>query len=214
MLETMLTLNWWVATGVLILEIALLGKLFGLLVTYLPDSNFKKKYIDLVFNTKESIAESFGTNILSEKLLVTFIFLFSLASSIMTLVYSEIFLQEPCALCWWQRVFMYGIVFLSGLPLLTSPYKGEENSAIVQRYQIKNILVFSIFGAMFALYQHLEQILALYGTHLPCPVSGVDCAKMTVFEYGHITFPWMAFVLFTFFIVIILLQNRLHLVLR
>jgi disulfide bond formation protein DsbB len=200
MLETMLQLNWYVATGVLILEIGFLGKLLSLLIVTFGKGKLKTQYLSLVDNVARDIKNKFSLDVLSARFLVFCIFVFSLASSIMTLVYSEIFLQEPCALCWWQRVFMYGIVVLSGQSLWC---KTEKN---VREY----ILSFSVFGFLFALYQHFEQILALYGTHLPCPVSAVDCSKMTVFEYGHITFPWMAVVLFAFFVVIVLLQKKLE----
>lgn len=133
---------------------------------------------------------AFGMSINRYALLI--IFAFSLLSSVMTLVYSEYFGIVPCALCWFERIFMYGIVVLSGLAL----YKREE------KYILPYILSFSIFGAAFSIYHHVLQMTASISSHLPCPVSGGDCAKRIIFEYGHITFPWMAFVVFAFFIVI------------
>jgi disulfide bond formation protein DsbB len=200
MLENMLTLNSWVATGTLIFEIAILGKLISLVIMSMKESEFKKSYKEVIYGTKESIFKSFGVNVFSERFLVAFIFIFSLIASVMTLVYSEIFLQEPCSLCWFQRVFMYGITLMSAIAL----YFREE------KFITKYILGFSFVGMLFALYQHAEQMLALRGTHLPCPTSGADCSKMTLFEYGHITFPWMAVVMFVSFIIIILLQRKLR----
>lgn len=200
MLETMLQFNWWVATGILFLEIGFLGKLFSLLVVKYASGSLKSQFVELIKKVSENIKHRFGIHVLSERFLLLCIFIFSLCSSIMTLVYSEVFLQEPCSLCWWQRVFMYGITLLS----LQALVKKEEGNIL------KYVLSFSFFGFLFALYQHIEQILALYGTHLPCPATSVDCSKMTIFEYGHITFPWMAVVLFAFFIVIILLQREIR----
>jgi disulfide bond formation protein DsbB len=197
MLENMLLLNWWVATGVLFLEIGVIGKLISLiLVTY--NSDFR----NFILEISKNIKDKFNIDVLSEKFLIFFIFVFSLFSSILTQVYSEIFLQVPCALCWWQRVFMYGVVVISGTSLFAR--NNQEEKGI-----IKYLLNFSILGFGFAIYQHAMQMFALYGTHLPCPVSGADCSKMTLFEYGHITFPWMAVVLFGFFIAIIFLHRRL-----
>ena len=208
MLENMLILNWWVATGTLLLEALLLLKLFSLLVLTLPENfftkhlktNFQTNFKESIFGAKQQIWHKSGLDILSERSLVNFIFLFSLFSTLMTLAYSEIFLQEPCSLCWFQRVFMYGILLLSSVAILqkTDP-----------RYQVNNILVFSFFGAVVSLYQHIMQIVAIYGTKLPCPSTSVDCSTLTLYEYNHITFPWMAFVLFVFFIVVILLQRKL-----
>ena len=207
MIDQLLLLNWWVATGTLLLEIAVALKLISLIIlTFTPGLSLRK----LINEVSENILKKFNFDVLSEKFLLVCIFLFSLSGTVLSLVYSEYFGQVPCALCWFQRIFMYGIVVLSGLPLLASPYKIEEQNKLAQqKYQLRNVLVFSILGAGFALYQHAEQILALYGTSLPCPVSGADCAKMTIFEYGHITFPWLAFVFFTFFIITILLQRKL-----
>ena len=188
MLDQMFLLNSILGTGILLLEIFLVS----IILIFIFNKNLLK---DLFEKNKKY---------LTEKNLLIVIFLFSLISSILTLVYSEYFGQVPCALCWFQRVFTYGIVVLSGTAL--SPFSTGEGLGM--RLALKNIFVFSIFGSIFALYQHLEQILALYGTHLPCPVSGADCAKMTIFEYSHITFPWMAFVLFLFFIVAIFLQKK------
>jgi len=195
----MFVLNGWVATGTLIFEIAIIGKLISLIIMSTGESEFKKNFREFVYGTKESIFKSVGIDVLSDRFLVGFIFLFSLMASVMTLVYSEVFLQEPCSLCWFQRVFMYGITLMSAIAL----YFREERNIT------KYIVTFSFIGAIFALYQHAEQILALKGTHLPCPTSGADCSKMTLFEYGHITFPWMAVVMFVSFIIIIFLQKKL-----
>ena len=184
----------------LLLEMALLGKLFSLVIVVFVKSEVKRNFIDIIYKTKQNILEKFSIDVLSDKFLLTCIFLFSLFSALMSLVYSEIFLQIPCALCWYERIFMYGTVILSAIGLFKNP---PQN-------QTKNILVFSIFGAIISLYHHILQMTASTTSHLPCPVSGGDCAKRLIFEYGHITFPWMGFVLFVFFIVIIILQSKLR----
>lgn len=203
MLENMLLLNWWVATATLVLELGFLGKLFSLLVLSSGENSFKKDFVNLIKNVRESVLKKSGIDVFTEKFLLYCIFIFSLGASFMTLVYSEIFMQAPCALCWFQRVFMYGIVVVSG----TALYGGRE---LEQRGILKYILNFSILGFLFAGYHHAQQFLAMYGTKIPCPATNVDCSKMTIFEYGHITFPWMAVVLFAFFIVIILLQRKVR----
>ncbi len=81
---------------------------------------------------------------------------------------------------------MYGIVVMSGLGLW--------------RKEARNIFpyinIFAIFGLVVSLYHHFLQMFATSSGHLPCPVSGGDCAKRIIFEYGHITFPWMAALVF------------------
>ena len=164
----------------------------------------RQSALNFILPLKKIPEDMFGN---LEKAILVKIFFLSLASSILTLIYSEIFLQIPCALCWWQRVFMYGIVVISATALWSDRMgnKGPEIKGI-----LKYILNFSVLGFLFALYQHIMQIAAFYGTHLPCPVSGEDCAKMTIFEYGHITFPLMAVVLFMHFIISVLIVRDIQ----
>jgi disulfide bond formation protein DsbB len=188
MLENLFLLNHISATGILILEIAIIINIA--LYTFAD----KKTVNDLIDWKLNKFA--FGMSI--NRYALFMIFVTSLLSSIMTLIYSEYFGVVPCALCWFERVFMYGIVIISGLAL----YKKEE------KYILPYILSFSVFGAAFALYHHVLQMTATIYSHLPCPVSGGDCAKRIIFEYGHITFPWMAFVIFAFYIVIFFVCMR------
>jgi disulfide bond formation protein DsbB len=126
------------------------------------------------------------------------IFIFSLAGSVLTLVYSEIFGFAPCGLCWLQRVMLYPLVLLSGIALL------KKDAKEVYDY----IIGLSIPGALLAFYQHYLQLGG--GSFLPCPASpgAADCAQRIIFEFGHITFPYMAFVLFTSMILLSFLARR------
>lgn len=119
-------------------------------------------------------------------------FVVSLAASILTLYYSEVLGFEPCPLCWWQRIFLYPQVILMGLA-------AWKRDAYMADYSI----ILSIFGAGVALYQHALQMLP--GSGLPCPATGVSCAQRIVFEFGYITFPFMAFSLFAFLVVLMFL---------
>ena len=136
-----------------------------------------------------------------EKGVLIKIFFLSLISSAMTLYYSEVLGVIPCALCWFGRVFMYGIVIISATALW-SDRKG--NKAPEVNGILKYIFNFSILGAIVSIYHHILQMTATTASYLPCPASGGDCAKRIIFEYGHITFPWLAAVLFVLFIVLIL----------
>ncbi len=114
--------------------------------------------------------------------------------SLTTLYYSEILLLEPCVLCWWQRIALYPQVVILGLVLV----RRETLPRL-------SLLVLSFLGAGVALYHHLLQ---MFPNALPCPSVGVSCAQRFVFEYGHITFPWMAFVLFLALITILLFTKK------
>jgi disulfide bond formation protein DsbB len=125
------------------------------------------------------------------------IFLASLLGSALTLVYSEVFGYLPCSLCWLQRVFLYPVVILSGMAL----YKKDRSI-------FDYLIGVSIPGLVIAIYQHYLQMGG--GSLLPCPASpGVtDCAQRIIFEFGHITFPYMAAALFASIIVISLIARR------
>lgn len=119
-------------------------------------------------------------------------FVLSLFASFMTLVYSDYLGIAPCPLCWWQRIFLYPQIILFGMA-------AWKRDAYVAEYSI----VLSIFGAGVALYQHALQVLP--GSGLPCPATGASCAQRFLFEFGYITYPLMAFTLFAFLIVTMLI---------
>ena len=114
-------------------------------------------------------------------------FLVTLASTVMTLIYSDVFGFVPCGLCWFQRIFLYPQVFLVG----TALYFKDKTAA---RYGI----VLSVPGLLIALYQHYLQ---MGGTELvSCPTAGegADCAQRFLFEFGFLTFPLLSAILFVF----------------
>ncbi len=116
-------------------------------------------------------------------------FLVTTSSSIVTLIYSDVFGFVPCGLCWFQRIFLYPQVLLLGLAIF---YK-EKTAA---RYG----LALSIPGLVFALYNHYLQ---MGGTQfIACPASGIDCTKRYMFEYGFMTFPLLSAILFIFLIIL------------
>ncbi len=113
-------------------------------------------------------------------------------SSAMTLLYSEYFDILPCGLCWLERIALYPQILL----LLVAIYYKDM---MVARYGI----ALSTFGLSVSLYHHYIQ---MGGTQfIKCPAAGgVDCAKRFFFEFGFMTFPLMAAILFAFLIIVYL----------
>lgn len=108
----------------------------------------------------------------------------SAASTVGSLLYSEVVGFPACILCWTQRIFMYPLMFIFALAI----YRKERN---IFAYT----LLLSVVGGGVALYQWIKDMLATYGsTSLPCPaVSSLpSCDKIFVFEYGYITIPMLA----------------------
>jgi disulfide bond formation protein DsbB len=124
-------------------------------------------------------------------------FLLSAASVAGTLFFEFAAGLAPCTFCWWQRIGMYPILFISAIAFL----KNTDVSEIADY-----ILALSIFGGAFALYQHLLQVLPT-GTIIPCDASG-DCAVRSIFEFGFVTIPWMALSVFAVFIFVALIARK------
>ena len=118
-------------------------------------------------------------------------FLVTFSSTLLSLTYSDYLGILPCGLCWFQRIFVYGMMFLFGMAW----YKNDKKI-------FDYILLFSGVGLVIALYQHYLQM--GYSELIPCPAiaSTVDCAKPTFIEYGFITFPFMSAVMFSFTILL------------
>lgn len=114
-------------------------------------------------------------------------FFVTLGGTFLTLFYSEVLHYAPCDLCWYQRVFLYPQVIMFG-------YAWYKKDRAVLPYA----LVLSLFGLAVAIYHHALQI----GFDLMKPCSSapfaVDCAKPSFIEFGFVTFPFMAVVLFGF----------------
>ncbi len=114
-------------------------------------------------------------------------FFVTVGSSIMTLIYSEIFGFVPCGLCWLQRVCLYPQTVILGLAI----YAKDKTAA-------KYGIALSIPGIIVSIYQHYLQ---MGGAELvTCPISSADCAERILFEFGFMTFPLMSAFLFIFLI--------------
>lgn len=111
------------------------------------------------------------------------------AATILAFVYSDYFGIVPCGYCWLQRVFLFPQIILLGMAI----YYNDRSAA---RYGIG----LSIAGFAIAFYQHLIQMgVATSGA---CPTSGGDCGQRFLFEFGFMTFPLLAAIVFAFLIVL------------
>lgn len=124
-------------------------------------------------------------------------FVVTAVASVITLYYSEVLGATPCGLCWLQRVFLYPQVVIFGI----AAWKKDMSAWIYA-------VALSILGALVALYQHYLQM-GGYDA-FPCPATGsaADCTARTMFELGYITYPFMAFSLFIFIVLFLLIARR------
>lgn len=190
MIEKILWLNNWVAVGILLMEVFLV--LFTLWFTV-----SQKSFLEFI-NKFEGWRNIFTDN-WSQMLLIK-IFALTFISFAMSLTYSDYLGVVPCSLCWFGRIFMYGIMILSGIAIW------RKEARVIFPY----ITAFAGVGLLVSLYHHFLQITATASSHLPCPASGGDCAKRIIFEYGHVTFPWVAVVVFASIIFMAIIEKKLR----
>lgn len=108
-------------------------------------------------------------------------FLVSLSASLFSLVYSEIIGFLPCYLCWYQRVFLFPIVFIFGSAIWHK-----------DRKIVKYVLPILGVGFIISVYQNLQYYFGDIGT-LPCDASGISCYQRLVDVFGgYISIPSLA----------------------
>lgn len=124
-------------------------------------------------------------------------FLISTSGLVLSLVYSDVWGFAPCDLCWYQRIFLYPQAFLFA-------YAWWKKDYAVLPYS----LVLSVVGFIIAAYHHALQV--GYDMYKPCSTSpfAVDCAKPSFVEFGFVTFPLMAVVVFGFLIALVVSAQR------
>ena len=94
-----------------------------------------------------------------------------------SLYFSEVRQFVPCALCWYQRIFMYPLVILLGI----ASFRDD-------RRIIPYFLSLSMIGGLIALYHVLEQNVPGFAAPPMCNV-GVPCAAKYINWFGFISIP-------------------------
>lgn len=114
-------------------------------------------------------------------------FFVTLGGMLLSLFYSEVLHYAPCDLCWYQRIFLYPQAFLFA-------YAWYKKDMAVLPYT----LILSTVGLIIALYHHALQM--GYDLMKPCSTApfAVNCSTPSFIEFGFVTFPFMAVVLFSF----------------
>jgi disulfide bond formation protein DsbB len=130
--------------------------------------------------------------------LIHFIFLISAAGLVGSLYFSEIAKLPPCALCWYQRIFMYPIAFISAVGL----FRKDKNS-------IFYIAPLSIFGMIISLYHNLIYYSIIPEAIKPCTIS-VPCTTRQLDLLGFISIPLMTLTAFVLINISLFLYYKLN----
>ncbi len=169
-IDTVHYLNMFLGAGAIILQIVAIVALFLLFFT-------DKKHAFLQYIEKHFLIIGF---------------LISLFGSLFSLVYSEVINFAPCMLCWYQRIFLYPLVFIFGVAFWNKDKK-------IIRYVLPLLSV----GFVISVYQNFRYYFGEIG-NLPCDASGISCYQQLVSEYGgYISIPMLA--LTAFFVLIVLM---------
>ncbi len=129
------------------------------------------------------------------------VILSSLGGTLISLIYSEIFLFVPCSLCWLQRIALYPQALLSILAWR------KRDTVYFPIYGIG----LSVLGMLVALYQYVYQMLPAdtREAFAPCLVDGsADCADKVIDMFGFVTFPFVSAVAFAFTITLLLYLQK------
>ena len=125
----------------------------------------------------------FDKNLIS-KYTLPIIFLVSATATLGSLYFSEILKLPPCVLCWYQRIFMYPIAFISGIALYR---KGKSWAWYV--------LPLALIGLAVAIYHNLLYYGILPESIQPCTL-GVSCTTRQLDLLGFISIPLMSLAAF------------------
>ena len=131
------------------------------------------------------------------KYLLPLIFLAALTSTLGSLYFSEILKLPPCVLCWYQRIFMYPIAFISAVGL----YKKDRSSAFY-------ILPLALIGLAIAIYHNLLYYGILPESVQPCTL-GISCTTRQLDWLGFVSIPLLSLFAFIFIAAASLLFLRL-----
>lgn len=124
------------------------------------------------------------------------VFLCFLIASIATLgslFFSEIMHFVPCSMCWYQRIFMYPLVYIFLINLL---YPDDK----LFKYAFGLVLI----GLSLSIYHNLLMFGIIPESLVPC-VSGVPCSTKYINWFGFINIPLLS--LLSYLILFILLMS-------
>jgi len=102
----------------------------------------------------------------------------ALVASLGAIFIGEVLGQEPCNLCWYQRIAMFPLVLILGLACL-------NNDLSIRRYA----LPLAIAGGAVALWHTLLYVGLISEGIVPCSVNGPSCTDANMTILGVIPLP-------------------------
>ncbi len=109
-------------------------------------------------------------------------FLIATTATLGSLFFSEIMQFIPCNMCWYQRIFMYPLVFIFLVNLL---YPDDK----VFKYAFTLVFI----GLLISIYHNLLMFGIIPESAVPC-ASGVPCSTEYINWFGFVTIPLLSMV--------------------
>lgn len=129
----------------------------------------------------------------------TIIFICWIIASVSTLgslFFSEIMEFAPCALCWYQRIFMFPLVLI----LLVGLFPFDKSI-------IKYALPLALAGWGFAFYHYLLYSGFIPESLQPCS-QGVSCSETYLDLFGFLTIPMLSLISFSTIVTLLFILKR------
>jgi disulfide bond formation protein DsbB len=111
--------------------------------------------------------------------------LIAAVSTLSALFLSEVMGVPPCVLCWYQRVFMFPLVFVLATGFLSSDTK-------VVRYAFPLVTA----GWLVATFHLMLTMGFIPASASPC-TQGIPCSRIDIEWFGFITIPLLSFLSFS-----------------
>lgn len=130
---------------------------------------------------------------------LTFVFLaffISLIATLGSLFFSEVMNFIPCSLCWYQRIFIYSLVFIFLINLL---YPDDK----VFKYSFP----LAFIGWIISIYHNLLMFKIIPEKLSPC-VQGIPCSVDYLNWLGFITIPLLSFFSYTCILILLIMSKR------
>ncbi len=128
--------------------------------------------------------------------IVFFCFLIASIASLGSLFFSEVMKFVPCSMCWYQRIFMYPLVFIF---LINIMYPDKK----VIKYSLPLVLI----GLIISIYHNLLMWDIIPETIVPC-VSGVPCSTVYINWFNFITIPLLSLSAYSSIFILLLILKR------
>ncbi len=127
---------------------------------------------------------------------VTLAFCVALVSTLGSLFFSDVMQFIPCSLCWYQRIFMYPLVFIFLINLLY-----PDNA--VFKYAFPLVII----GLGSAFYHNLIMVGIIPEELSPC-AQGVACSTEYINWFGFVNIPLLSLIGFVAIFILLLLGKK------